>query len=361
MTRPTFRIGSRVVGDPLDPYVIAEIGVNHDGNLELAKRLIDEAADGGAHAAKFQSYKAHLIASRYSPAYWDTSKEPTTSQFELFRKYDAFGPAEYQALAEHCAQRGIDFMSTPFDLDAVDMLAPLVPAFKVASADITNVPLIRKCAASGKPLIISTGASTLAEIEHALAVARAAGAREISLLHCVLNYPCPAPNAQLGMLDTLARVFPDCLIGYSDHVTPDDTISAMEVAVLKGAAILEKHFSHDKSLPGNDHYHAMNRDDLRRFMARVAEFRTLLRGEAGVEGAKDLSLEQAARRHARRSIVAARDLKAGEVLTEADLIAKRPAHGISPIHWDEVIGRTVIRDVAEDMPLQWDMLASARG
>lgn len=351
MTCTAFRIGDRVIDDPLDPFVIAEIGVNHGGDLALAKRLVDEAADGGADAAKFQTYKAHLIASRHSPAYWDTAKEPTLSQFELFRNFDAFGPAEYEALAGHCAARGIAFMSTPFDLGAVDMLAPLVPAFKIASADITNVPLIRACAATGKPLILSTGASTIPEIEYALEVARAAGAGEIALLHCVLNYPCAPENAQLGMIRVLARTFPDCAVGYSDHVTPDDTISALEAAVLSGACILEKHFTHDKTLPGNDHYHAMDAGDLRRFKARVARLRTMIGGER-----KDLGLEQAARRHARRSIVAARDLRAGHVLGADDLIAKRPAHGISPIHWDEVLGRTLLRDVADDVPLQWDML-----
>lgn len=354
MIRTAFRIGERAIDDPLDPFVIAEIGVNHGGDLALARRLIDEAADGGADAAKFQTYKAHLIASRHSPAYWDTAMEPTLSQFELFRNFDAFGPSEYAALARHCAARGIAFMSTPFDLGAVDMLAPLVPAFKIASADITNVPLIRACAATGKPLILSTGASTLPEIEYALETARAAGAGEIALLHCVLNYPCPPENAQLGMIRVLARTFPDCVIGYSDHVTPDDTISALEAAVLSGACILEKHFTHDKTLPGNDHYHAMDVGDLRRFKARVARLRTMIGG-----GRKDLALEQAARRHARRSIVAARDLPAGHVLGADDLIAKRPAHGISPIHWDDVIGRTLLRDVADDVPLQWDMLGGS--
>ena len=173
--------------EKFNPYIIAEIGVNHEGDIALAKRLIREAKDGGAHAAKFQSYKANKIASKNSPAYWDQSKEPTDSQFKLFQKYDGFGEAEYKELAEYCRTLGIDFMSTPFDLDAVDFLAPLMPAFKIASADITNVPLIRKCAGTGKPLIISTGAATLSEIELALTTAKQAGARNVALLHCVLN------------------------------------------------------------------------------------------------------------------------------------------------------------------------------
>ncbi len=346
-----FNIGSHQVGDHLNPYIIAEIGVNHEGSMDLAKRLILEAKNGGAHAAKFQSYKASKIASKNSPAYWDQTKEPTDSQFKLFQKYDGFGEAEYIELAEYCKEVGIDFMSTPFDLDAVDFLDPLMPAYKVASADITNVPLIRKCASMGKPLIMSTGAATLPEIEFALQTAKEAGAKEISLLHCVLNYPTPEENAQLGMLEVLKRTFPDCVLGYSDHVAPDETISALEVAMLMGSSILEKHFTHDKTLPGNDHYHAMDEADLKKFCAKAQKYKIMISGES-----KDLEKEQAARLHARRSVVAARDIAAGEVLTEDMLIAKRPAHGISPIHWDELIGRVAVSNIEEDALLQWDVL-----
>lgn len=352
----TFKINNFLVGDYLSPYIIAEIGVNHEGDMGLAKRLIDEAAEGGAHAAKFQSYKAGKIASKNSPAYWDTSKESTESQYKLFQKYDSFGVEEYEELANHCQQKGIDFMSTPFDLDAVDFLNPLMPVFKIASADITNVPLIRKCAATGKPLILSTGASTLPEIEFAVQTVRAAGASDISLLHCVLNYPTPEQNAQLGMISVLKRIYPECVIGYSDHVVPDETISALEASMLLGACILEKHFTHDKTLPGNDHYHAMDKQDLARFCAKATTYKTLIAGES-----KSLEKEQAARLHARRSIVAACDIKAGKILTEKNLIAKRPAHGISPVHWDDVIGMRAIEDIAEDELIAWKMLARGDG
>jgi len=335
------------------PYVIAEIGVNHGGELALAKRLIDEARKGGAHAAKFQTYKADLIACRDSPAYWDRTQEPTGSQHELFGKFDAFGEREYRELADHCRRTGIDFMSTPFDVPAVDWLDELVPMFKVASADITNVPLIRRCAATGKPLLLSTGAATLAEIEFALGIARAAGAREIVLLHCILRYPNEPENARLAMIPMLARVFPECVVGYSDHVLPDPALSALEAATLLGAAVLEKHFTHDKSLPGNDHYHAMDSADLRRFMQKLDRYHAML-GEAG--GGREL--EAAARLHARRSIVAARNIPAGTVLSERDLIAKRPGHGVSTAHWDEVVGLVTRRDIAEDSVLTWDMVGA---
>lgn len=345
----SFKIGEFEVGDNLNPYIIAEIGVNHEGDLELAKRLINEAAEGGAHAAKFQSYKAELIASKDSPAYWDQTKEPTDSQYKLFKKYDAFGQQEYIKLAKHCKAVGIDFMSTPFDLEAVDFLAPLMPAFKIASADITNVPLIRKCAAQNKPLIISTGAATLPEIEFALQTAKEAGARDISLLHCVLNYPTPEENAQLGMITTLKRAFPELVIGYSDHVAPDKTISALEAGMLLGATILEKHFTHDKSLPGNDHYHAMNGNDLKAFCFKADKYRCLIS-----DGKKTLQNEQSSIKHARRSIVAARSLSVGEVIKDDDIIAKRPGNGISPILWDKIVGRKVIKIIEEDESIKWE-------
>ena len=245
-------------------------------------------------------------------------------------------------------------MSTPFDLDAVDFLEPLVPAFKIASADITNVPLLRKVAQTGKPIVLSTGASTLAEVEMAVVELRKNGAESIALLHCVLNYPTPLQHAQLGMIRTLQRVFPDCVVGYSDHVPPDESISAFECAAMLGSCILEKHFTHDKSLPGNDHYHAMDKEDLRRFLDKQEKYRLMV----GSFDGKDLALESAARKHARRSIVAARNIKKGEVLTADNLTVKRPAHGVSPIHWDEVLGTHALVDIDDDRPLQWSMFES---
>lgn len=348
MNKPDFSINGRTIGDNLNPYIIAEIGVNHEGNMALAKRLIDEAAAAGAHAAKFQSYKAEKIASKNSPAYWDTSKEPTKSQYHLFKKYDAFDAPDFEELAKHCQKKGIDFLSTPFDLDAVDFLAPLVPAFKIASADITNIPLLRKVAKLKKPMILSTGAATLAEIDFAVRELESHGCKQIALLHCVLNYPTDEENAQLGYIRTLQRVFPQCHIGYSDHVVPDETISALEAAMLLGATVLEKHFTHDKSLPGNDHYHAMDQANLKQFVIKSTKYRQLIKGDD-----KDLSLEAAARKHARRSIVAAKFIRKGEQLSESNLIVKRPGHGISPVFWDEVKKGKATRDIEDDELISW--------
>ena len=347
------KLGSMTVTPTGRPYVIAEIGVNHEGSLETAKRLIELAHEGGAHGAKFQSYKANTLASKKSPAYWDTSKEATLSQHELFQKYDNFEAEDYAALAAHANKVGIDFISTPFDDEAVDYLAPLVPFFKIASADITNTPLLRRVARVGKPVVLSTGASTLDEVDGALATLRDAGATEIALLHCILNYPCENINAHVRMIAGLQDRYPDHIIGYSDHTVPDLEMTAMSVAYALGAVVLEKHFTHDKTLPGNDHYHAMDVHDLARFMARIGTIADML----GTDRAKaPIATEEIARLNARRSIVIARDLEEGHTIVEADITYKRPGTGVSPLHWDEVIGMRTKRLMQEDDVLTWDDL-----
>ena len=355
MKSPKISLGSRTIDADSAPYVIAEIGVNHGGSLELAKQLIDLAKAGGADAAKFQTYKADTLASRHSPAYWDTTKEPTLSQFELFKKYDAFGPSEYTELAAHCKKVKIDFVSTPFDDDAVDLLAPLVPFFKIASADLTNTPLLRRVARTRKPVVLSVGASTVDEIDSALATLRSAGATDIALLHCILNYPTADENANLWMLGDLSKRYPECVIGYSDHTVPKDGLPSLVAAWLLGAVVLEKHFTHDTSLQGNDHYHAMTKEHLTGFRAEVQRIRPLLGSRTKVP----LASEEIARKNARRSIVVARDLVAGHVITEADITYKRPGTGISPLSWDDVIGRSTKRALVADDVLQWSDLADA--
>jgi N-acetylneuraminate synthase len=271
----------------------------------------------------------------------------------LFQKYDNFEAGDYAALAAHAKKVGIDFLSTPFDDDAVDYLAPLVPFFKIASADITNTPLLRRVAKVGKPVVLSTGASTLDEVDGALATLRDAGATEIALLHCILNYPCENINAHVRMIAGLQDRYPDHIIGYSDHTVPDPEMTAMSVAYALGAVVLEKHFTHDKTLPGNDHYHAMDVHDLARFMARIGTIADML----GTDRAKaPIATEDIARLNARRSIVIARDLAEGHTIVEADITYKRPGTGVSPLHWDEVIGMRTKRSMQEDDVLTWDDL-----
>lgn len=346
----TLKLGRRTISRAGRPYIVAEIGVNHEGSLGQAKALIELAKEGGADGAKFQSYKASTLASRHSPAYWDTSKEPTLSQFDLFKKYDSFGADEYRALAAHCREVGIDFLSTPFDDEAVDFLDPIVPFHKVASADLTNLPFLRRVAAKGKPVVLSTGASTLAEVDIAVAALRSSGCPDIVLLHCILNYPTENRNAHLRMIEGLKRAYPELLIGYSDHTLPDEAMTAVVTAHLLGSVVIEKHFTHDKTLPGNDHYHAMDVVDLKRMVQMIDRVHDLL----GLEDHKEpIASEARSRLHARRSIVLTRNLKRGTVIEEGMLTYKRPGTGISPLHWDEVLGMVTQRDLEEDHVLGW--------
>jgi sialic acid synthase SpsE len=349
----SIHLGKREVTRSSSPYVIAEIGVNHEGSLERAMRLIDLAKQGGADAAKFQTYKADKLATKYSPAYWDTSKEASTSQHSLFGKYDGFEISDYIKLARHCEKMGITFLSTPFDHDAVDYLNELVPFFKIASADITNIPLLRHVASKAKPVLLSTGASTLGEIDTALEELKGAGASDIALLHCILNYPTDYADANISMIRSMANIYPEYLIGYSDHTIPDSQMSPMLLAYLSGATILEKHFTDNKNQVGNDHYHAMDAEDLKKFLSQVTTMQKLL---GGLEGKRPISSEIKSRKFARRSIVSSRDLAVGEVLKEADLICLRPGEGIAPLHWDQIVGKTLDRPIAAGQPLKWSDL-----
>lgn len=332
------------------PHVIAEAGVNHEGSLDLAKRLIDEALEGGADAIKFQTYKAGTLASKHSPAYWDTTKEPTRSQFELFSKYDKFWKNEFEQLKTYCDQAGIELLSTPFDVESARFLNDLMDAFKISSSDLTNRPFIELICQFGKPVILSTGASDLPEIHEAVGWIRQQG-NPLALLHCVLNYPTEDANANLGMILDLKRHFPDTLIGYSDHTLPNG-MEALETATLLGAILLEKHFTHDKTLPGNDHYHAMDKEDLKVFRKNLSSTFTLL----GDFRKHALPSEAPAREHARRSLVAKRTLRMGQPISLDDLTWKRPAHGISPKEISQVLGKVPVRTVEADELLDWSLL-----
>lgn len=335
------------------PWIIAEAGVNHEGSMEIAKRLIDEAYLGGADAIKFQSYKAETLASRHSPAYWDTTQEPTTSQFELFKRHDSFWKNEFEALKKYCDEVGIVFLSTPFDLESARFLDDLMPIYKISSSDLTNKPFIKAICQYDKPILLSTGAADLHEIAEAVEWIEDCG-NPLALLHCVLNYPTADENAALGMIRALARTFPTHAIGYSDHTLPKD-MQSLETAVLLGATILEKHFTHDKSLPGNDHYHAMDKKDLLAFRERMAA----IIASIGPFTTRALPEEAPARQHARRSLVAARNIARGQIITEADLTWKRPGHGLSPRYYDQVLGQRARHDIAEDTVMQWDDLERA--
>ena len=338
-----------------DPFIIAEAGVNHEGELDIAYRLIDEAKEGGADAIKFQTYRASTIASKNSPAYWDISKEPTQSQYELFKKYDRFWKDEFEQLKERCSEVDIEFLSTPFDFESAAFLNDLMDVFKISSSDITNKPFIQYIEQFGKPIVLSTGASTLDEIDQALNwinYGKPLGREpKVALLHCVLNYPTKNSDANLGMIAGLKSAYPEHLVGYSDHTVPGD-MKVLQWATLLGAEILEKHFTHNKALPGNDHYHAMDWQDLIRFRQLLEETQDVL----GEFDKRVLDSEEIARLNARRSIVAARVIRKGDIVSPGDLEFKRPGTGISPAQVDDVIGKEVHDEIAKDEILMWEKI-----
>ena len=342
--------------------LIAEIGVNYYDiarklNISLmdaAKTMVLSAKNAGIHAVKFQSYKAETLASKYSPSYWDTSEEPTTSQYALFKKFDLFGEAEYQEIHEFCTQVGIEFCSTPFDFESADYLDAMMDVYKISSSDLTNLPFIAYMAKKGKPILLSTGASNLDEIHEAVDCIRQYNDRELVLLHCVLEYPTPYEHANLSKINALKQEFPQVYVGYSDHTKPDACYDVVKTAYLLGAVVIEKHFTLDKTLVGNDHYHAMDPHDAEAILQGIRHIERL-KGSAELHS---LSTEQAARENARRSIVAAVDISAGDILTEKMLTFKRPGTGISPRDLKKIVGRTARTDIKKDSVLSWQMLTS---
>lgn len=333
-------------------FVIAEIGVNHEGDLDLAKQMILDAKNNGADAVKFQTYKAEKIASQNSPGYWDFNEESTRSQFELFKKYDSFNISDYKALKDFSDSIEIEFMSTPFDLEAVDIVDDLVRVFKISSSDITNIPLLKKIAKTNKPIILSTGASNVDEIDHALRIIREINSEiPISLLHCVLEYPTPNSNANLSRIGLLKeRYFASGItIGYSDHTFPDPTMLNCTIAVSLGARIIEKHFTFDKSLKGNDHYHSMDGEDLQNLSKNIKAFFKIFGNAKAIDYNES---EDIARKNARRGVYTSKYLKKGSILKESDLICKRPTTDFKPADIDSfLIGKTLKTDLKNDHPI----------
>ncbi len=340
------QVGDFVIAQGRRPFIVAEAGVNHENDMETAKQMIREAKASGADAIKFQTYKAEKIAARESPAYWDTGK----TQREFFQRFDQFGEDEFRELAHHAKDHNILFMSTPFDEEAVEFLNELMPLFKISSSDITNLPFIKKISQCRKPIFLSVGASTIDEIRQAVDTILAEEKNPIVLLHCVLSYPTPYSAANLRSIPYLQQTFPTHLIGYSDHTLPDPDLTVLLTAAILGAVVLEKHFTLDKTLPNNDHYHAMDPTDLAKFNEKLDFVLPLM----GTYDKPVLEVEKLARQFARRSLVTAHAIKRGTPITRDLLTAKRPATGISPSELDKVVGKKAKRDLEEDHILTWD-------
>ncbi|WP_296794656.1 N-acetylneuraminate synthase family protein [uncultured Methanobrevibacter sp.] len=332
------------------PYLIADIGVNYYdiaqkeeiSAMEAAKLMILEAKKAGIDAVKFESYKTENIISRNFP-----------EQFDLFKKYDEFGRDEFFELSEYCNELKIKFLSTPLDYESADYLDEFMDIYPIASSDLTNIPFIQYIAKKNKPMLLLTGAATLNEVKIAVRAIEEVSTVDIAILHSVLAYPTDYKDANLAMIKDLSQNFPNYEIGYSDHTKPDSNMFVLTAAYNFGADIIEKHFTLDKSLPGNDHSHSMDPEDVMIFKTNIG----FLSQIKGMKNKQPLICESLAKRDARKSIVLTKDIKKGDVITSDIIAFKRPGIGISPAEIDDVVGKTALVDIAEDTIIDFDMLS----
>lgn len=332
---------------PVNPktFIIAEAGVNHNGSLKTALEMIDVAAKAGADAVKFQTFKAEKMISKYAPKaeYQKNTTGTEGSQLEMAKKFE-LGKAEHRELFDCCLEKKIQFISTPFDLESIDLLHDLgLQIFKIPSGEITNLPYLRRIGKLGRRVILSTGMARLGEIEDALLVLQEAGSSlsVITILHCNTAYPTPFDDVNLRAMLTIRAAFPGVEVGYSDHTQGIDIPIA---AVAMGATVIEKHFTLDRTLPGPDHKASLVPKELHEMIQAIRHVEIALG-----DGVKKLTASEAKNKPiARKSIVAAGIIKKGEVFTAENLTVKRPGNGISPMRWDEVIGNVAEKDYEPD-------------
>jgi len=343
-------IGNKLVGDEQPIFIIAEVGVNHNGDIRLAKKLIDATKDAGADAVKFQAFKTEKVVTKYAEKakYQKETTGLSESQYDMIRRLE-LKDEEIRELYNYAKKNNIIFLSSAFDKESVDLLDNLgVPAFKVASGEITNFPLLRYIAEKKKPIILSTGMSTIGEIEEALEVIREKGVENIVLLHCVTSYPAKIEDVNLRVIEALRRRF-KLPVGFSDH-TLGITIP-IAVAAL-GAVLVEKHFTLDRTLPGPDHRASLEPDELKDMVRAVRDVEKAL-GDRVKKPTKD---EERIKKVVRRSIVAKMGIPKGTAITEDMLDFKRPGVGIEPKYLNEIIGKKAKKDIKPDGLITFDKL-----
>jgi N-acetylneuraminate synthase len=346
-------------------FIIAEAGVNHNGSVEMAKQLIEVAAEAGADAVKFQTFKAENIVSRYAPKadYQKATTGEAESQLEMLRRLE-LDRASHEVLFAFCREKNLEFLSTPFDGESVDLLVKLgVARLKVSSGEITNAPLLLKMARTGLPIIMSTGMASLGEVEMALGVlafgylndrerpslpefdrawreGRDLLQEKVILLHCTTEYPAPFEEVNLRIMATLARAF-NLPVGYSDHT---QGIAVPIAAAARGAAVIEKHFTLDKNLPGPDHRASLEPSELAAMVQGIRHVEVALGSSCKLPAPSELKNREVAR----KSLVAARSIRKGEYFSEENLTSKRPGTGISPLYYWDWLGRIAERDYKPD-------------
>jgi N,N'-diacetyllegionaminate synthase len=345
----TIEIAGHLIGNRQPCFIIAEAGVNHNGSLEIALQLIDVAVAAGADAVKFQTFKAEKVISINTPkaSYQKETTGSDESQLEMVKKLELDETAHIQ-LYQYCQHKGIQFLSTPFDLESIDLLNHLgLEIFKIPSGEITNLPYLRKLGALKKRLIMSTGMANLGEIKAALDILTESGTplKNITVLHCNTEYPTPFEDVNLLAMLTIKNAF-GVEVGYSDH-TPGIEVPIAAVAL--GATIIEKHFTLDRNLSGPDHKASIVPHELKIMVEAIRHIENAL-GD-GIKRASPSELKN--KPIARKSIVASRDINKGEVLSEENMAVKRPGTGISPMEWNMIIGRKVRKKYRKDDLIVW--------
>ena len=323
-------------------FIIAEAGVNHNGSLELAKQLVDKAVWAGADRVKFQTFRSESLVSRSAQKaeYQKKTTGSDESQLEMIRKLE-LSHQDFIELKDYCLQKGILFLSTPFDLESIGFLASIgMKTWKIPSGELTNYPYLRAIGQRKESIIMSTGMCTMDEVKAAVAVLNRFGTTDITLLHCTTEYPAPYDSVNLRAMQTLQKEF-GCRVGYSDHTSG---IEVPVAAVAMGARVIEKHFTLDRNMEGPDHKASLEPEELREMVRSIRNVEAAF-GD-GIKRPSEAEMKNMA--IARKSIVAACDIKKGELLTEENITTKRPGNGISPMLWDKVIGKKAMRDFAAD-------------
>lgn len=347
------KISKKYIGPDEPAYIVAEAGVNHNNSLALAKKLISTAAKAGVDAVKFQTYKAEKLVTKTAPRFWEWEGEEKKdgTQYDSYSAMDKFPLKYYPELLKTCREYGVDFISTPFDEDSADFLIKLgMPAVKISSSDVTNIPFLKHVAKSKLPIFLSTGASTISEIEEAVHAIEGEGNRKIVLLQCTLCYPTDPKDSNLRVLKTYSEIFPEYPVGVSDHTLG---ITVPIAAVALGAKFVEKHYTVDKTLPlSPDHHLSVDPKEMREMVSgiRTAEY------ALGTSKKFVLPCEKVTYQYDKRSLVSAKEIKAGENITRAMLICKRPGTGIRPKFMDIVVGRRATCDIPEDTTITWEMI-----
>ena len=323
-------------------FIIAEAGVNHNGDIKLAKRLAEEAKRAGADCVKFQTFRAEALVTKDGEKA-DYQKEQTgsgESQLEMLKKLE-LTQEEFLELRKYCEELQISFLSTAFDMESQKFLERLEPfCYKIPSGEITNYPYLAAIARTGRDVILSTGMCELSEVEEAVAVLKENGAGALTLLHCTTEYPAPLQDVNLRAMKTLAEHF-GTVVGYSDHT---EGIEVPVAAAAMGASVIEKHFTLDRNMEGPDHKASLEPEGLAEMVRAIRKVELAL----GSDKKQVTEREKANRKVVRKSIVAARDIRAGEVFTEENLTVKRPGDGISPMKWSEVLGKEAVRDFKKE-------------